>query len=100
MKLSEKLAALEQEESREAAESAPAPPAAGVPKRTRSTGRPKAASTWDATKKKVRELGMEEVAPRMQGLSAEELAVEVKNALDQILQREDVEVTPLERRRF
>ena len=36
----------------------------------------------------------------MQGLSAEELAVEVKSALDQILQREDVEVTPLERRRF
>ncbi|MEQ1786619.1 MAG: CpaF family protein [Acidimicrobiales bacterium] len=102
MKLSEKLAALEQEESREAAEAAPAPaPTAGVVKRPRPTGgKPRTTSTWDATKKKVRELVLEEVAPRMQGLSAEELAVEVKSALDQILQREDVEVTPLERRRF
>jgi pilus assembly protein CpaF len=102
MKLSEKLAALEQEESREAAEtaSATAAPAAGVTKRARATGRARTPSTWDATKKKVRELVLEEVAPRMQGLSAEELAAEVKSALDQILQREDVEVTPLERRRF
>jgi pilus assembly protein CpaF len=102
MKLSEKLAALEQEESREAAEATPAPagPTAGVAKRARATGRPRTTSTWDATKKKVRELVLEEVAPRMQGLSAEELAAEVKSALDQILQREDVEVTPLERRRF
>ena len=43
---------------------------------------------------------LDEVAPRMQGLSGEELAAEVKTALDSILQREDVEVTPLERRRF
>jgi pilus assembly protein CpaF len=101
MKLSEKLAALEQEEtSREAehAANAPAAPTAGVVKR-----RPvkvKGTSPWDATKRKVRELVLEEVAPKMQGLSAEELAAEVKSALDQILQREDVEVTPLERRRF
>ncbi len=101
MKLSEKLAALEEEETREAAKAAPAPPPkAGVAKRTRATGRPKAPTSWDTTKKKVRELVLEEVAPRMQGLSAEELAVEVKNSLDQILQREDVQVTPLERRRF
>ncbi len=102
MKLSEKLAALEEEESREAAE-APAQPTAGrtgVAKRTRAGQAPAATSTWDATKKKVRELVLDEVAPKMQGLSAEELAAEVKAALDQILQREDVEVTPLERRRF
>src|SRR3546814_13792800 len=43
---------------------------------------------------------MEEVAPKMQGLTADELAQEVKGALDRILQREDVQVTPLERRRF
>jgi pilus assembly protein CpaF len=102
MKLSEKLAALEQEESREAAEAAAAPatPGTGAAKRARPQGKPRTPSTWDATKKKVRELVLDEVAPRMQGLTAEELATEVKNALDQILQREDVEVTPLERRRF
>jgi len=102
MKLSEKLAALEQEETREAAEaSAAAPtPTAGVTKRARAARPARTTTTWDATKKKVRELVLEEVAPRMQGLSPEDLAIEVKNALDQILQREDVEVTPLERRRF
>ncbi len=98
MKLSEKLAALEQEESKREAE-APAAPAPGVPKRARPV-RSKGPSSWDATKRKVRELVLDEVAPKMQGLSAEELSAEVKGALDRILQREDVEVTPLERRRF
>jgi len=108
MKLSEKLAALEQEESREATDTAAASatPWAGVAKRPRTTNPAhttnpvRTTSTWDATKKKVRELVLEEVAPRMRGLSPEELAVEVKSALDQSLQREDVAVTPLERRRF
>src|SRR3546814_5815810 len=99
MKLSEKLAALEQEESREADDSAGSAPAAASAKRSRPA-KARTASTWDATKKKVRDLVMEEVAPKMQGLTADELAQEVKGALDRILQREDVQVTPLERRRF
>jgi pilus assembly protein CpaF len=99
MKLSEKLAALEQEEASREAEAAPPAPAAGVTKRTRPA-KSRTTSSWDATKKKVRELVLDEVAPKMQGLTAEELAAEVKAALDRILQREDVEVTPLERRRF
>ena len=101
MKLSEKLAALEQEEaSRDAAASTPTErPAAATAKKARSP-KGKGANPWDATKKKVRELVLEEVAPKMGGLSAEELAEEVRGALDRILQREDVEVTPLERRRF
>jgi len=98
MKLSEKLAALEAEE---AGQEAPAPAAerpSATAKRSRSS---KSSSTpWDSTKRKVRELVLEEVAPKMQGLSSEELADEVRSALDRILQREDVEVTPLERRRF
>jgi pilus assembly protein CpaF len=102
MKLSEKLAALEQEEASREAEAtaaAPPPPAGMASKRARP-GKARSASTWDATKKKVRELVLDEVAPKMQGLTPEELAAEVKGALDRILQREDVEVTPLERRRF
>src|SRR3546814_17469364 len=99
MKLSGKLAALEQEESREADDSAGSAPAAASAKRSRPA-KARTASTWDATKKKVRDLVMEEVAPKMQGLTADELAQEVKGALDRILQREDVQVTPLERRRF
>src|SRR4051794_9277749 len=99
MKLSEKLAALEQEESRETEAPASAATTAPAAKRARPT-KPRGTSSWDATKRKVRELVLEEVAPKMQGLTSEELATEVKAALDQILQREDVEVTPLERRRF
>jgi pilus assembly protein CpaF len=48
----------------------------------------------------VRELVLEEVAPRMQGLSSDALTTEVKAAVDRILQREDVSVSPLERRKF
>ncbi|MGH9083866.1 MAG: CpaF family protein [Acidimicrobiales bacterium] len=99
MKLSEKLAALEQEEASREAEAAPAAPAAATAKRARPS-KSRSTSTWDATKKKVRELVLDEVAPKMQGLTPEELAAEVKTALDRILQREDVQVTPLERRRF
>jgi len=97
MKLSEKLAALEQEEAGTKAE-----PAAQAAPRSRSraaspsTGR----TAWDATKRKVREMVLEEVAPKMAGLTPDELADEVRATLDRIVQREDVEVTPLERRRF
>jgi pilus assembly protein CpaF len=98
MKLSDKLAALEQEESARSAE-APAPAPTPGTKRARPA-KPRSTSSWDATKKKVRELVLEEVAPKMQGLSPDELTAEVRSALDRILQREDVVVTPLERRRF
>ena len=100
MKLSEKLAALEQEEAGETAGAADGPaPATRAAKRARPA-KARGASSWDATKKKVREHVLNEVAPKMQGLSPDELVAEVRAALDRILQREDVEVTPLERRRF
>ncbi|MEY2462442.1 MAG: pilus assembly protein CpaF, partial [Acidimicrobiaceae bacterium] len=57
-------------------------------------------TNWEATKRKVRELVLEEVAPKMKGLTGDELTSEVKSALDRILQREDVTVSPLERRKF
>ncbi len=91
MKLSEKLAALEHEDAREA-KAAPAP-ASSAAKRARPI-KSKGATTWDANKRKVRELVMDEVAPKMAGLVGEALAAEVKSALDKILQREDVQVTP------
>ena len=97
MKLSEKLAALEQDETRDTKSSTPS--TGGTPKRTRPL-KSRGATTWEATKRKVREHVLDEVAPKMGGLSGEELAAEVKSALDRILQREDVQVTPLERRRF
>src|SRR3954463_12315883 len=101
MKLSEKLAALEEEEKLAAPEPSD-PLAPGVTKRRTSTSaRARGGDgSWDATKRKVRELVLDEVAPRMQGLTNDELTNEVKSALDRILQREDVSVSPLERRKF
>ncbi|MEO7556903.1 MAG: hypothetical protein ABIV94_09925, partial [Acidimicrobiales bacterium] len=99
MKLSEKLAALEEEEKAADHASSPAAPAAQR-RRPTTASRPRSTTTWEATKRKVRSLVLEEVAPKMQGLTGEQLTAEVKGALDRILQREDVSVSPLERRKF
>jgi len=100
MKLSEKLAALEEEEK-----AAAEPPAGSLTpgvarRRPASSQKARPATNWEATKRKVRELVLEEVAPKMQGLTSDELTAEVKAAVDRILQREDVVVSPLERRKF
>jgi pilus assembly protein CpaF len=101
MKLSEKLAALEEEE-KIAADSATTTTPSGAPKRksSGSAARARGGEAWEATKRKVRELVLDEVAPKMKGLTGAELNDEVKSALDRILQREDVSVSPLERRKF
>jgi pilus assembly protein CpaF len=57
-------------------------------------------SSWTANKRKVRELVLSEVAPKSSGLTAEALAAEVRSALDGILKREDVKVSPRERKSF
>ena len=95
MKLSEKLAALEEEDRRSTKATGAAKARAGDGRaRTRS----RSAASWDASKRKVRELVLTDVAPRIRGLSGDALTSEVKTALDKILQREDVKVSPLERR--
>ena len=100
MKLSEKLAALEHEA---AAEAAPARARA-----TQGTARPRTrtARTTDGRERageeagrKVRELVLAELAPRVAGLSPDELAGEVRTTVDRILRRGDVHVSPLERKR-
>jgi pilus assembly protein CpaF len=100
LKLSEKLAALEEEE-KVAAEATTALSASATKKKSApSAARARGGDAWEATKRKVRELVLDEVAPKMNGLSGGELNEEVKSALDRILQREDVSVSPLERRKF
>jgi pilus assembly protein CpaF len=102
VKLSEKLAALEEQERMLApAPSSPETPFEAPPARRRKAPRKtRPEGNWDATKRKVRDLVLEEVAPKMTGLSGDDLTAEVKAALDTILQREDVQVSPLERRKF
>ena len=107
MKLSDKLAALEEEEQVSVGGRPQPPGTAHRPSRSAApaataSSRAKQASTasWQASKRKVRELVLSEVAPKASGLSETALAAEVKTALDQILQREDVKVSPRERRSF
>ena len=115
MKLSEKLAALEESGPPEPSASTPGRPigrpvgrpigtAVGMarPRHASAVGGParRAAGSWDDAKRQVRELVLAEVAPKMGGLDGDDLVKEVKGALDRILQREDVRVSPLERRKF
>jgi len=104
VKLSDKLAALEQEEQASTAGRPPHPNTARRQSRPATATAPRAgqasAASWQASKRKVRELVLSEVAPKASGLSESALAAEVKTALDKILQREDVKVSPRERRSF
>src|SRR5205823_11553602 len=97
VKLSEKLAALEEQERKQAGTTKVRP-------RTEPKGgRRKSGATstgWATSKRKVRELVLAEVAPKMSGLTDAELMKEVRAALDRIVQREDVKVSPIERRKF
>jgi pilus assembly protein CpaF len=101
--LSDKLAALEDEE-RTAAKRVSNPVVDKARRRVRGpetdNAKRNATSSWAASKRKVRELVLAEVAPKVSGLTAEGLNTEVKSALDGILQREDVKVSPRERRAF
>jgi len=101
VKLSEKLAALEEQERQSAPPAATAGQTPRARVRTGADSRPRrSTSSWDESKRQVRELVLAEVAPKMAGLTGESLVNEVKLALDKILQREDVRVSPLERRKF
>jgi pilus assembly protein CpaF len=104
MKLSERLSVIEEEERSAAAAAAVVDtvvtPAARR-RRTPAWSKPRHKSaSWEDQKRKVRELVLAEVAPKMGNLPPEALSSEVKSALDKILEREDVKVSPLERRKF
>lgn len=129
MKLSEKLAALDADADADAAKPArPAPqrlaaPASAdaptAPERERPAQTPaagaagevaarpalrtkRATASWDESKRHVRELVLADLGPRLTGPKShgEALEKEVKGALDRILQREEVRVSPVERRKF
>src|SRR5207302_5062794 len=94
----ERLAALEEQERKQAGSTGKVRPRAD----SKGTRRGKSSSTtgWASSKRKVRELVLAEVAPKMGGLNDAELMKEVRGALDRIVQREDVKVSPMERRKF
>jgi pilus assembly protein CpaF len=100
LKLSEKLARLELEERQQPADAPVTSSAPAGTQRRKALVKSRVSNGWEETKRKVRDLVLEEVAPKMQGMEGDELTEEVKAALDRILQREDVTVSPLERRKF
>jgi pilus assembly protein CpaF len=57
---------------------------------------------WEGTKKRVRDLVLADLGPRLTGPKrhGDELEKEVKAALDRALQREDVRISPVERSKF
>ena len=100
MKLSEKLAALEQQDHMDDAPGTDSASKARRRNRPAAAAKTHAASSWDESKRKVRDLVLAEVSPKMNKLKGDELAGAVKTALDKILQREDVQVSPIQRRKF
>ncbi|HEX2048448.1 MAG TPA: CpaF family protein [Acidimicrobiales bacterium] len=104
MKLSDKLAALEEQERQASAKKSTNSVVESARRRARTgdgtAAKRSASASWAESKRKVRELVLQEVAPKVSRLSSDELAAEVRAALDQILQREDVKVSPRERRTF
>lgn len=57
-------------------------------------------AAWTEAKRTVRGLVLEELAPRMDGLHGSDLEAEVRDTLDRILRRQDVSISPIERRAF
>jgi pilus assembly protein CpaF len=104
MKLSEKLAAIEEDDHRQATVASSQPKVTKRPRAAETAATPRekaAAQSWEDNKRKVRDLVLAELAPKMgAGLQGVSLIDEVKSALDRILEREDVKVSPLERRKF
>jgi pilus assembly protein CpaF len=103
MKLSERLAALEEQERAEEVKSDLTMSRPARPKSRGAAASAKAKrdnSSWEESKRKVRALVLAEVAPKMGKLKGDALTNELKGALDRILQRQEVKVSPLERRKF
>ncbi|MGQ0520158.1 MAG: CpaF family protein [Actinomycetota bacterium] len=105
MKLSERLAALEEQERKQepGADLGTSRPTRPGRHRARAAATPKAKkdnASWEESKRKVRALVLAEVAPKMGKLKGDALNAELKGALDRILQRQEVQVSPLERRKF
>ena len=98
MKLSDKIAAVEERKRGQGATRTKAPSAPPAPRS--KEGAPRASKGWEESKRKVRDLVLSEVAPKLANATPDAVAVEVRGALDRILTRHDVEVGPLERKKF
>jgi len=68
--------------------------------RRRSTDRTTSNDLWSQSKTKVQAKVLAEIAPRAANLSPDELRTQVRNTVNEILEREDIGISPIERQRF
>ena len=84
---------------RRAAGSGPAPGAKGHPMR-RASDRTALDEAWKQSKQKVQAKVLAEIAPKAADLSPDELREKVRSSVNDILEREDIGISPIERQRF
>lgn len=75
------------------------PGAKGHPMR-RVSDRAALDSAWKQSKQKVQAKVLAEIAPKAADLSPDELRDKVRSTVNEILEREDIGITPIERQRF
>ena len=68
--------------------------------RRRASDRTTSNDLWSQSKAKVQSKVLAEIAPRAANLSPDELRTQVRNTVNEILEREDIGISPIERQRF
>ncbi len=106
MNLSEKLAAADGGDPpvEESQTPARAPRSSGtIPKeapKRRNTDRTSADQAWSQSKAVVQAKVLAEIAPTAADLAPDELRAKVRSTVNEILEREDIGISPIERQRF
>jgi pilus assembly protein CpaF len=72
----------------------------GETPRRRSTDRSTSSDVWSQSKAKVQAKVLAEIAPKAADLSPDELRSQVRTTVNEILEREDIGISPIERQRF
>jgi pilus assembly protein CpaF len=105
MNLSEKLAAADDPTAEETVtpEVKPAPRAPRADRRTvsrRLSDRTANEEAWSHSKRKVQQMVLAEVAPGAADLPPDQLRAKVRSTVSEILEREDIGISPVEHQRF
>lgn len=66
----------------------------------RATDRVNTSDAWAQSKQKVQVKVLAEIAPKAADLSPDELRAKVRSTVNEILEREDIGISPIERQRF
>jgi pilus assembly protein CpaF len=107
MNLSEKLAAADggaeapsEETPNRARTARPSAPAGKDAPRRRNNDRTASEDAWSQSKAVVQAKVLAEIAPTAADLSPDELRTKVRSSVNDILEREDIGISPIERQRF